>query len=65
MELENSTVATSNTGAEASIAPLPMPVTADIAATTPGGYRVIRRNGKVTAFAAEKIKVAVTKSTLR
>lgn len=64
MELENSTVIGSNTGIDAPIAPRPTPVTADIAATTPGEYRVIRRNGKVTVFDSEKIKVAVTKAFL-
>jgi ribonucleoside-diphosphate reductase alpha chain len=37
---------------------------ADIAATAPGHYRVIRRNGKVTNFDKEKIKVAMTKAFL-
>ncbi len=36
----------------------------EIAATAPGQYRVIRRNGKVTSFARDKIKVAVTKAFL-
>ncbi len=38
--------------------------TAELHAAQPGGYRVIRRNGKVTAFDASKIKVAMTKSFL-
>lgn len=33
-------------------------------ATMPGGFRVIRRNGKVTGFDAEKITVAITKAFL-
>ena len=37
---------------------------ADIAATAPGSYRVIRRNGKVTPFDASKIEVALTKAFL-
>ena len=37
---------------------------AEIAATAPGKYRVIRRNGKVTAFDADKIKIAITKAFL-
>ena len=37
---------------------------ADITATAPGHYRVIRRNGKVTNFDKEKIKVAMTKAFL-
>ncbi len=36
----------------------------DTAATTPGQLRVIRRNGKVTAFDESKIKVAMTKAFL-
>jgi len=36
----------------------------EIAATAPGQYRVIRRNGKVTSFNRDKIKVAVTKAFL-
>lgn len=38
--------------------------TAEVAATAPGKYRVIRRNGKVTAFDADKIKIAITKAFL-
>ncbi|MDD3516909.1 MAG: ribonucleoside-diphosphate reductase subunit alpha, partial [Chromatiales bacterium] len=38
--------------------------TAEIAATAPGQHRVIRRNGKVTAFDASKITVAITKAFL-
>ena len=33
-----------------------------ISATAPGGFKVIRRNGKVTAFDSTKIKVAITKA---
>ncbi|MEM7541331.1 MAG: ribonucleoside-diphosphate reductase subunit alpha [Pseudomonadota bacterium] len=36
----------------------------NIAATAPGEYRVIRRNGKQTSFDASKIKVAMTKAFL-
>lgn len=35
-----------------------------IAATAPGKFRVIRRNGKVTAYDREKIAVAMTKAFL-
>jgi len=35
-----------------------------LAATAPGQYRIIRRNGKVTAFDAEKISIAMTKAFL-
>jgi ribonucleoside-diphosphate reductase alpha chain len=37
---------------------------AEISVTTPGQLRVIRRNGKVTAFDATKIAVAMTKAFL-
>ncbi len=40
------------------------PSSLEIAATAPGQYRVIRRNGKVTSFDRDKIKVAVTKAFL-
>ena len=33
------------------------PTKLEIAATAPGQYRVIRRNGKVTTFDREKIKM--------
>ncbi len=38
--------------------------TAELAATAPGAVKVIRRNGKVTAFDASKIQIAVTKAFL-
>jgi ribonucleoside-diphosphate reductase alpha chain len=38
--------------------------TAEMAATAPGGIKVIRRNGKVTPFDASKIEVALTKAFL-
>ncbi len=38
--------------------------TPDIQAVAPGEVRVIRRNGKVTAFDANKISVAITKAFL-
>ena len=37
---------------------------AQIAATAPGGHKVIRRNGKVTPFDASKIELALTKAFL-
>ncbi len=37
---------------------------AAIAATAPGGHKVIRRNGKVTPFDASKIELALTKAFL-
>ena len=36
----------------------------EIAATAPGEFKVIRRNGKVTTFDGSKIKVAITKAFL-
>ena len=42
----------------------PLGQTAEVAATAPGKYRVIRRNGKVTAFDPDKIKIAITKAFL-
>ena len=36
----------------------------EVAATAPGEFRVIRRNGKVTVFDGTKIKVALTKAFL-
>ncbi|MGH8499261.1 MAG: ATP cone domain-containing protein, partial [Methylococcales bacterium] len=38
--------------------------TPEIHAVAPGEVRVIRRNGKVTAFDSNKIKVAITKAFL-
>jgi ribonucleoside-diphosphate reductase alpha chain len=37
---------------------------AELAATAPGSYKVIRRNGKVTPFDASKIELALTKAFL-
>ncbi|TDJ66720.1 MAG: ribonucleoside-diphosphate reductase subunit alpha [Proteobacteria bacterium] len=64
MELENSTVTLTDIDIQTPFVPLPTSVNAEISATTPGEYRVIRRNGKVTAFDAEKITVAITKAFL-
>ncbi|MEM7304913.1 MAG: ribonucleoside-diphosphate reductase subunit alpha, partial [Pseudomonadota bacterium] len=36
----------------------------ELRSTAPGQYRVIRRNGKVTGFDRDKIKIAVTKAFL-
>ncbi len=36
----------------------------ELAATAPGEYKVIRRNGKVTVFDGDKIKIAMTKAFL-
>ncbi len=45
-------------------APTPAASTAELAATAPGAVKVIRRNGKVTAFDASKIQIAMTKAFL-
>ncbi len=52
-----------NAAAHAAHAPTGKP-SVEVSATAPGGYRVIRRNGKVTPFDASKIKVAMTKAFL-
>jgi ribonucleoside-diphosphate reductase alpha chain len=44
--------------------PEPTMASPDIQAVAPGEVRVIRRNGKVTAFDANKISVAITKAFL-
>ncbi|MGQ0619618.1 MAG: ribonucleoside-diphosphate reductase subunit alpha [Panacagrimonas sp.] len=40
------------------------PTTAELAATAPGGIKVIRRNGKLTGFDGSKISIALTKAFL-
>ncbi|MBL6752496.1 MAG: ribonucleoside-diphosphate reductase subunit alpha [Nevskia sp.] len=42
----------------------PAEPTAEIAAAAPGGIKVIRRNGKLTAFDPSKITIALTKAFL-
>ena len=54
MEQGNSTVTDGKTGMDTPITPNQTPATAEIAATKPGEYRVIRRNGKVTALDVKK-----------
>ncbi|WP_420465700.1 ribonucleoside-diphosphate reductase subunit alpha [Panacagrimonas sp.] len=41
-----------------------MPTHAELAATAPGGIKVIRRNGKLTSFDSSKISIALTKAFL-
>lgn len=61
MQTDNTTSVSENGHA----APLPtLPSEHELQATAPGQYRVIRRNGKVTSFDRDKIKVAVTKAFL-
>lgn len=64
MDLENAAAGSERAATHASLNPQTAQPSAEIAATAPGEYRVIRRNGKVTAFDAEKIKVALTKAFL-
>lgn len=59
MEASDTAVATPATPPTPSPQPSP-----EVHATAPGGYKVIRRNGKVTPFDASKIKVALTKAFL-
>ncbi len=61
MQTENTTSSTENI----QTTPIPnAPSEHEIQATAPGQYRVIRRNGKVTGFDRDKIKIAVTKAFL-
>ncbi len=61
MELENSTI-----GRAAPRAPRNADngAPAEVVATAPGDFKVIRRNGKVTVFDGDKIKIALTKAFL-
>ena len=47
-----------------SVAYTEVPTEQELRSTAPGQYRVIRRNGKVTGFDRDKIKIAVTKAFL-
>ena len=62
MEFENAAVRREVTSASAAYAHAES--TADISATAPGEFKVIRRNGKVTNFDGNKIRVALTKAFL-
>ncbi len=64
MELENAAAARGAghvTWSSDSESPAPR---TEVAATAPGEYKVIRRNGKVTVFDGDKIKIAMTKAFL-
>ena len=50
--------------ASPSIPPAGAPVDVDLRANAPGEMRVIRRNGKVNGFDANKVSVAITKAFL-
>lgn len=64
MGLENSTAHSIPTAGQAAIRGTHGASVSELAAHSPGGYRVIRRNSKVTPFNRDKIKVAVTKAFL-
>ena len=61
METENSNQKVESTAAAHA---QNIPSTPEIQATAPGQYRVIRRNGKVTSYDRDKIKIAITKAFL-
>lgn len=58
------TTSTQNQDSESNQATSPVTEIGSIAVTAPGRFRVIRRNGKVTAFDSNKIAVAMTKAFL-
>ncbi len=64
MGLENSTAHNIPTAGQAAIRETRGTSVSELAAHSPGGYRVIRRNSKVTPFSRDKIKVAMTKAFL-
>ena len=64
MELERAAVADEKIQSQVSTTTLQSEPSAEIVATAPGEFRVIRRNGKVTTFDGSKIKVALTKAFL-
>ena len=64
MEFEQVGARTESASAQTLESPLASDTGAAIAATAPGEFRVIRRNGKVTSFDGNKIKVALTKAFL-
>ncbi|MGD9603090.1 MAG: ribonucleoside-diphosphate reductase subunit alpha [Gammaproteobacteria bacterium] len=60
--MENSTVVRGS--ARSFWSPTAAATEPEVAATAPGEFKVIRRNGKVTAFDGDKIKIAMTKAFL-
>ena len=64
MEFEHVGARTETASAQTLESPRASETSAAIAATAPGEFRVIRRNGKVTSFDGNKIKVALTKAFL-
>ncbi len=64
MDLENSALSRREPASRWTASEGEMPTPAELAATAPGEFKVIRRNGKVTLFDGDKIKVAITKAFL-
>ncbi|MGH8579328.1 MAG: ribonucleoside-diphosphate reductase subunit alpha, partial [Gammaproteobacteria bacterium] len=64
MGLENSTTHSIPAAGQAAVLENRAAPVSELAAHSPGGYRVIRRNSKVTPFNRDKIKVAMTKAFL-
>ena len=64
MEFDHAVASNESTSAQGTPSAGASEMRAEIAATAPDGYRVIRRNGKVTSFDGNKIKVAITKAFL-
>ncbi|MBI2798897.1 MAG: ribonucleoside-diphosphate reductase subunit alpha [Gammaproteobacteria bacterium] len=64
MELENTTVTHGSGRTLWTATPGAPALQPEVAATAPGEFKVIRRNGKVTAFDGDKIKIAMTKAFL-
>ena len=61
MQSDNTTITQEN---GRSVPFVEAPSDVELQSTAPGQYRVIRRNGKVTSFDRDKIKIAVTKAFL-
>jgi len=64
MDLENSSVVRGATRSFWTPETSSGAIHTEVAATAPGEYKVIRRNGKVTVFDGDKITVAMTKAFL-
>ena len=64
MEFENAAVRGGSVSAQQPYSRHDAGPSAEISATAPGEFKVIRRNGKVTTFDGNKIKVALTKAFL-
>jgi ribonucleoside-diphosphate reductase alpha chain len=64
MNLESKAVKVPDHAPEQDLAAIREATNPEIALTAPGMYRVIRRNGKITQFTEDKIKIAITKAFL-